>query len=180
MREQVSLNHKVIQLIKLGRLQTVTRIPTLPGDSLNGHINVFIRFNPLRRPIPFDCRVQMFCFWNPYRWTYPQWYGNAFMNRDFSSANVTTITPKVPLPVFLLNNPPDRKIPEHIAEDYVRIYNHFFLDPHDRDIDVTDIVSATSASANDATRYGLLTGAPKSYQTAAMGGQGTGSLGDRI
>lgn len=37
------LSHKVIQLIRVGRVQTVMRMPVMAGDSLSGKISAFVR-----------------------------------------------------------------------------------------------------------------------------------------
>lgn len=124
-RQTYSLIHKVHQAVKVGRLQTVMRVPTLPGDSMQGRCHVFVRMNPLRRPVPFDLQVAVFGFWQPLRWDYPKILDAIATPRDLAVAEAPAITSTHgACEALLLNMAKGKAFPKHVAECYGRIYNH--------------------------------------------------------
>lgn len=84
-RTENDLSHFSATIFKVGRIQTITRIPTLPGDSIEFSLDAMFKMSELRRPQPVDFCFEMFAFWNPYRWSYEG--REAFTNADARKRN---------------------------------------------------------------------------------------------
>ena len=165
MRQRYDLSHKVMQALKIGRLQTVARIPTVPGDSLSLSVNAFIRLNQLRRPVPFDLRCDLFAFWLPLRWTYTA-LKEMITTGDNPATSFTTATMEegVRACSLLANGLVLSQLPRHIRDDYIRIWNHYFRNPSDPELTYVD--ATYGATQTDNEWYGLPCGAMKTMPTA--------------
>ena len=174
------LSHKVMQAMKIGRLTTVCRIPTLPGDSLSGRVDVFFRANPLRRPVPFDLRLDLLGFWQPYRWTYPTIYSfnTNWQEVTAPTSAISEVTTKGHIDALLLNTGAlsGAKVPAHLVYDYTRIYNHYFKEPHQTDVANT-VLDGTD---NDTNHYGMPVGNIEDYQSSTNLTTTPGGSGERL
>ena len=67
----LTLSHFCFQAGKIGRLQTLSVIPTLPGDSISISVNGNTRLAGLRRSLITDAAMDLFAFYVPHRHVYP-------------------------------------------------------------------------------------------------------------
>lgn len=176
------LSHKVIQLLRVGRLQTIMRIPVLAGDSLSGSVSAFIRMNNLRRAVPFDLRADIWGFFVPYRFEYENLHDTLQAERDATSTEVPSLTLADHIPAVLVNGAATQTIPKHLVTDYLRVWAHYFRDPHDgNDPDAVPADTTlnrayqTGAGTDDdphvfhpEPRFGVRIGALKTFHSAMM------------
>ena len=126
-RNLFDLSHFAIQLGRIGRLQTLARIPVLPGDSISAEIAGVWKLPPLRRDLTLDAKVQLFAFYVPYRHIYgDDWLDFIREGNDenvvFSQVNNNRI-----LPYLVCNH--RGTIPRYIPAGYNRIWNRYFRPP---------------------------------------------------
>ena len=127
-RNLFDLSHFAIQLGRIGRLQTLARIPVLPGDSISAEIAGVWKLPPLRRDLTLDAKVQLFAFYVPYRHIYgDDWLDFIREGNDenvvFSQVNNNRI-----LPYLVCNH--RGTIPRYIPAGYNRIWNRYFRTPY--------------------------------------------------
>jgi len=76
MRNQFNLSHLAHLSGQIGRLQTVSVIPVVPGDSLSLNLDGIIRLAPTRKEIVSECQVDITAFYVRHRHltdTYRDW-----------------------------------------------------------------------------------------------------------
>ena len=161
------------QSMKLGRLQMIGRVPTLPGDSISIKADSAIRMHPLRRPGAIEMLTELFAFWVPLRWTYPDlvaaategWNGNTSYALNEQS---------VAKPEFLLSK--KTTFPRHWLQDYVEILNHFFRERHTPEIGLNDLIQIPNSGEDaetatqeqlDIAKYGYLCWQLESWETGS-------------
>ena len=66
-RQRYDLSHYSTQAGQVGRLQTLTCIPVVAGDTFSLQVGGELTLSPLRRRIVLDCQLTMAAFWIPYR-----------------------------------------------------------------------------------------------------------------
>lgn len=130
-REQCDLTHQVATCGKIGRLHTVARIPTVAGDSFSGKFSAKVRLNPMRRPLVFDLRADLYAFWQPYRWTYGNsaWI-NLIETRAVPGGGFTRTTLPSTYGDLMYLMAQSGSQPAHILSNYLRIVNKYFRDPN--------------------------------------------------
>ena len=99
-RNSFDLSHFCFQAGKIGRLQTLSVIPTLPGDSISININGNTRLAGLRRSLITDASMDLFAFYVPHRHVYP---GRGEENLWLKLIR-EGVTSQVTLPPTTLNN----------------------------------------------------------------------------
>ena len=136
-RSKFDLSHFCFQAGKIGRLQTLSVIPTLPGDSISININGNTRLAGLRRSLITDAAMDLFAFYIPHRHVYPgRGQDNLWLKLIREG-----ITSDVTLPTTTLNKTyqclGQRElsgvVPKWRADPYDRIYNRYFKHPTDED-----------------------------------------------
>uniref|UniRef100_UPI003AF8C5D6 major capsid protein n=1 Tax=Thiolapillus sp. TaxID=2017437 RepID=UPI003AF8C5D6 len=70
MRTSFDLSHFAFSCGKIGSLQTLSVIPTLPGDSFDINVAMTFRLAPLRRALSLDAHIDLYAFWIPHRHCY--------------------------------------------------------------------------------------------------------------
>lgn len=72
MRNKYNLSHLAHIAGHIGRLQTISVIPVIAGDSLQLNIDGIIRLAPTRKEIVSECQVDIFAFYVKHRHVYPE------------------------------------------------------------------------------------------------------------
>src|SRR6266487_2389468 len=129
------LSHLGFLAGQIGRLITISTTLVIAGDSFEMDAVGALRLSPLRRGLAIDSTVDIFTFYVPHRHVYvEQWI--KFMK---DGVNAT------PLPT--VNN----KIPKHLFQGYLNIYNNYFKAPW-----MPDRTEANPNELNqDDARYGF-------------------------
>lgn len=69
-RNIIPLNHLAHIVGHIGRVQTISVIPVIAGDSLDIHIDGVLRLAPFRKEIVSECQVDVCAFFVPHRHIY--------------------------------------------------------------------------------------------------------------
>ena len=64
------LSHFSFLTGRIGRLQTLSVMPVVAGDSFELMLEGVFRLSPLRRQLVMDCRVDLMAFYIPHRHIY--------------------------------------------------------------------------------------------------------------
>lgn len=84
-REPQDLGHLVFTAGKIGRLQTLSQVPVIAGDSFEQKLIGSIRLSPLRRGLAVDSVLDVFSFYVPHRHVYGGEVWADFMEKGISS-----------------------------------------------------------------------------------------------
>ena len=66
-RTEYNLQHKSVVALKMGRLQTVSRLPVIPGDTFMGKIGILSRLSPFKKVLLADLQYDAYTFYCPMR-----------------------------------------------------------------------------------------------------------------
>ena len=66
-RNEYNLSHKSVSTLKLGRLQTITRLAVLPADTFMGKVAILARVSPFERVLLADLTYDIYAFYQPWR-----------------------------------------------------------------------------------------------------------------
>lgn len=157
-RSFVDLTHSTLSVMDIGRMQLLTRIPVIAGDSFEMNSSILVRLQQLRRPLALDVKADVYLFYCPYRYSYgEQWinYIEAGGKEAVTFPTVSTSVPQHWLQYWQLG------IPKHLLADGINIWNQWFRDPAQAEIDIN-----TFNPANDTAAYGLLVNHLKTWGTA--------------
>ena len=169
-RNKFDLSHFCFQAGKIGRLQTLSVIPTLPGDSISISISGNTRLAGLRRSLITDAAMDIFAFYIPHRHVYPGRGEDNLWLKLIREGVTSTVT----LPTTTLNTTyqclGQREIsgvvPKWRADPYDRIFNRYFKHPTDDDFSLFGTTNfppppgpspepAPTGAINDAVKFGL-------------------------
>src|SRR5437868_6956359 len=147
------LSHLGFLAGQIGRLITISTTPVIAGDSFEMDAIGALRLSPLRRGLAIDSTVDIFTFYVPHRHVYgEQWI--KFMKDGVNATPLPTVntTGYIDHAAFLGTiNPDTNKIPKHLFQGYLNIYNNYF-----KALWMTD---RTEANPNELTqddaRYGF-------------------------
>src|SRR2546421_11310766 len=116
---------------QIGRLITISTTPVIPGDSLEIDAVGALRLSPLRRGLAIYSTVDIFTFYVPHRHVYgEQWL--KFMKHGVNATPLPTVnlTGYIDHAAFLgTMNPNTNKIPMHLFQSYLKIYNTYLKAP---------------------------------------------------
>src|SRR5262249_30692332 len=122
------LSHLGFLAGQIGRLITISTTPVIAGDSLEMDAVGALRLSPLRRGLAIDSTVDIFTFYVPHRHVYgEQWI--KFMKDGVNATPLPTVntTGYIDHAAFLGTiNPDTNKIPKHLFQGYLNIYNNYF------------------------------------------------------
>src|SRR5207245_2819202 len=148
------LSHLGFLAGQIGRLITISTTPVIAGDSFEMDAVGALRLSPLRRGLAFDftlvlffffffllsplrlclaidSTVDIFTFYVPHRHVYgEQWI--KFMKDGVNATPLPTVntTGYIDHAAFLGTiNPDTNKIPKHLFQGYLNIYNNYFKAP---------------------------------------------------
>src|SRR5205823_468428 len=103
----------------------------IAGDSFEMDAVGALRLSPLRRGLAIDSTVDIFTFYVPHRHVYgEQWI--KFMKDGVNATPLPTVntTGYIDHAAFLGTiNPDTNKIPKHLFQGYLNIYNNYFKAP---------------------------------------------------
>ena len=156
------LSHFSFLTGRLGRLQTLSVIPVVAGDSFEMMMEGVFRLSPLRRQLVMDCRVDLMAFYIPHRHI----YGDVWI--DFIKQGVDGNV-NLPTDAFSVNdigclgfNVDSSKhstfstIPRWLSRGYVRIWNRYFKHPIRADSPDGELIARTGTSSLNQRKYGFL------------------------
>src|SRR5690606_9437055 len=113
---------------QIARLDTISSTPVIAGDSFEMDAVGALRLSPLRRGLAIDSTVDIFTFYVPHRQVYgEQWI--KFMKDGVNATPLPTVntTGYIDHAAFLGTiNPDTNKIPKHLFQCYMTIYNKYF------------------------------------------------------
>src|SRR3989449_6076409 len=138
---------------QIGLLITISTTPVIPGASFEMDAVGALRLSPLRRRLAIDSTVDIFTFYVPHRHVYgEQWI--KFMKDGVNATPLPTVntTGYIDHAAFLGTiNPATNKIPKHLFQGYLNIYNNYLKTPW-----MPDRTHATPNELNrDDARYGF-------------------------
>src|SRR3712207_5699292 len=117
--------------IRVNRAITISTTPVIAGDSFEMDAVGALRLSPLRRGLAIDSTVDIFTFYVPHRHVYgEQWI--KFMKDGVNATPLPTVntTGYIDHAAFLGTiNPDTNKIPKHLFQGYLNIYNNYFKAP---------------------------------------------------
>src|SRR5688500_863432 len=147
------LSHLGFLAGQIGRLITISTTPVIAGDSFEMDAVGALRLSPLRRGLAIDSTVDIFTFYVPHRHVYgEQWI--KFMKDGVHATPLPTVntTGYIDHAAFLGTiNPDTNKIPKHLFQGYLNIYNNYFKAPW-----MPDRTEANPNELNqDDARYGV-------------------------
>src|SRR5690349_4917805 len=147
------LSHLGFLAGQIGRLITISTTPVIAGDSFEMDAVGALRLSPLRRGLAIDSTVDIFTFYVPHRHVYgEQWI--KFMKDGVNATPLPTVntTGYIDHAAFLGTiNPDTNKIPKHLFQGYLNIYNNYFKAPW-----MPDRTEANTNDLNqDDARYGF-------------------------
>jgi len=144
---------------KIGRLQTISTIPVVAGDSLEINLDGMVRLSPFRKEVVSETQVDICAFYIPHRHI----YGGDFVQlvRQGYDEQVTfsgfALAAGDRDACFLGYNEAPASIPLWTIEGYQRIFDRYFRVPSlAPDSDFQQYPTGTSANAKDYRRYGRL------------------------
>src|SRR6266498_2931005 len=160
------LSHLGFLAGQIGRLITISTTPVIAGDSFVMDAVGALRLAPLRRGLAIDSTVDIFTFYVPHRHVYgEQWI--KFMKDGVNATPLPTVntTGYIDHAAFLVTiNPDTNKIPEHLFQGYLNIYNNDFPAPW-----MPDRTEANPNERNqDDARYGFRCSHLKNIWTAPL------------
>src|SRR5690625_366933 len=122
------LSHLGFLAGQLGRLITISTTPVIAGDSFEMDAVGALRLSPLRRGLAIDSTVDIFTFYVPHRHVYgEQWC--KFMRDGVNATPLPTVNSAgyMDHAAFLGSvNPDTNKIPKHLFQGSLTIYNNYF------------------------------------------------------
>src|SRR6267143_479655 len=147
------LSHLGFLAGQIGRLITISTTPVIAGDSFEMDAVGALRLSPLRRGLAIDSTVDILTFYVPHRHVYgEQWI--KFMKDGVHATPLPTVntTGYIDHAAFLGTiNPDTNKIPKHLFQGYLNIYNNYCTAPW-----MPDRTEANPNELNqDDARYGF-------------------------
>src|SRR5256885_1129993 len=147
------LSHLGFLAGQIGRLITISTTPVIAGDSFEMDAVGALRLSPLRRGLAIDSTVDIFTFYVPHRHVYGEQLIK-FMKDGVNAPPLPTVntTGYIDHAAFLGPiNPDSNKIPKHLFQGYLNIYNNYFKAPW-----MPDRTEANPNELNqDDARYGF-------------------------
>src|SRR5256885_1425155 len=147
------LSHLGFLAGQIGRLITISTTPVIAGDSFEMDAVGALRLSPVRRGLSIEYTVDIFSFYVTHRHVYgEQWI--KFMKDGVNATPLPTVntTGYIDYAAFLGTMSADtNKIPQHLFQDYLNIYNNYFKEPW-----MPDCTEANPNELNqDDDRYGF-------------------------
>lgn len=158
-RFNYDLSHFSFMCGNMGRLQTLSVIPVVAGDSFAVSVDGIFRLSPLRRNLTVDALVDVFAFYVPHRHVYGDDWIDFIKQGIDESITFATIDLSTSVVHYLGAPTLTGEIPKWLVTGYNRIWNRYFRAPTDVSGELSD--TAFSDGNNDTRLYGRLIGRPK-------------------
>src|SRR5260370_32980846 len=125
------LSHLGFLAGQIGRLITISTTPVIAGDSFEMDAVGALRLSPLRRGLAIDSTVDIFTFYVPHRHVYgEQWIKFMMDGANATTRPTLTTTAYIGYAAILATiNADTNKIPKHLVQGYLNIYNNYFKAP---------------------------------------------------
>ena len=158
------LSHFSFLTGRIGRLQTLSVMPVVAGDSFELMLEGVFRLSPLRRQLVMDCRVDLMAFYIPHRHIYGDDWVNFIRQGVDETLNlpVDTFTQEdigcLGFNIDVNKHSTFNSLPRWLSRGYVQIWNRYFRHPA-TDENTEDAVIGNTASGDfndNARKYGLL------------------------
>jgi len=147
-RNAFNLNHLCFTLGAMGRLKTLSRIPVLPGDSMNIDLAGIWRLAPLRRELIIDSKVDLFAFYVPHRHIYGDDFVDFIKDGNDESKTFEGVTNSDLRPYLACHEL--GTLPLWVVAGYNQIWNRYFRAPTaDGDIVADDYLPSANSDASD-------------------------------
>lgn len=157
---------------QLGRLQTLSVIPVIAGDTLSIDMDAALRLSPLRMPMTLDAKVEFCIFYDKYRHVYDELWTDLIKDGINQADNITL--PEInadrwaqyPLEYLAGNgsiSTGSTQIKKHYVASYNRIWNEYFRIPNvtgayaEDYIVGEDMPTASPYHAMDTNQDGIIT-----------------------
>src|SRR5258708_912180 len=147
------LSHLCFLSGQIGRLITISTTPVIAGDSFDMDAFGGLRLSPVRRDLAIASTADIYTFYVTHRLVYGEQSIN-FMKDGVKATALPTVntTGYIVHAAFLGTiNPDTNKIPKHLFQGYLNIYNNYFKAPW--------MPERTEANPNDLnqhdSRYGF-------------------------
>lgn len=154
-RNNYDLSHFSIVPGDIGRLQTVSTIPVVAGDTMQIAYDAVVHMSPLRRALTLDAQTDLFAFFVPYRQVYGDLWID-FIKQGVDEAQTLTAGPTggtTEEQYFGFRAKLGQVYPLWVTAGYNRIYNRYFRVPTDLGAIKADNALLTSERG---TQYGEL------------------------
>lgn len=143
------LSHQNHTCGEIGRLQTLSLIPIIAGDSIELKLEGIWRLSQLRRNLTMDAKVDLFVFFTPYRHVYGQdWidFVQKGLDEDVTFTGLNIQGGATNFGSYLGGYFKDT-IPRWVLTGYNRIWNRYFRVPSDT---AGELLDTSSISPSDA------------------------------
>jgi len=144
---------------KMGRLQTLSMIPVLPGDSFDIDMEGIIRLTPMRREIVQECQVDICAFFVPHRHV----YGAQWLQMVREGYDTTVTLPTVAIAAagqnsyYLGTAGLPVNAPTWLIEGYQRIWDQYYRVPHQpSDANFQQVPVAATTADDNYRKFGRL------------------------
>ena len=158
------LSHFSFLTGRIGRLQTLSVLPVVAGDSFEMMMEGVFRLSPLRRQLVMDCRVDLMAFYIPHRHIYGDVWIDFIKQGVDENVNLPSDSfPQSDFGCLGFNFDVDKlsgfnTIPRWLSRGYVRIWNRYFRHPSVIPFTDNSLIlrtNSTSRHIND-RKYGML------------------------
>jgi len=169
-RYQYDLSHFSFVPFDIGRLQTLTVIPVVGGDSFALNYRAVARLSPLRRGLTLDAQVDLFAFYIPYRHIYgDDWID--FIKDGVDESITLTSGPAVGDHRYLgaRIELASGNYPLWLVGGYNQIWNRYFRAPTDSASERT--LTQLETGGSRAALYGVLCGRLKTPWSTGIEGE---------
>src|SRR5476651_2326815 len=122
------LSHLGFLAGQIGRIITISTTPVIAGDSFEMAAVEALRLSPLRRGLAIDYTVDIITFYVAHHHVYSE-HCIKFIKNVVNSTPLPTVntTGYIDHAAFLGTiNPDTNKIPKHLFQGYLNIYNNYF------------------------------------------------------
>lgn len=163
-RNRYNLSHLAHLAGHIGRLQTISVIPVVAGDSLQINLNGIFRLAPTRKEIVSECQVDICAFYEPHRFVYTtEW--NELVVEGLQWNNNLDAGPAVAAgerdPFFLGIHTCGANVNRALLYGYNHIFQRYFMVPTTPSAPnwngLVTYPSGTTSTAINARKYGYLT-----------------------
>ena len=149
------LTHFAFQQGRIGRLQTISTIPIMAGDSMQISLSGILRLSPLRRQLVVDAIADFFIYYMPHRHVYGDDWENFILQGTDEVITLDTIDFSTRSIEYLGTCRLTGVNPKWLVTMYNRIWNRYFRVPTDTGAILTDTELPTIGDTNS-ERYGKL------------------------
>lgn len=164
-RNNYDLSHFSFQCGEMGRLQTLSCIPVVAGDSMSVSLEGVFRLSPLRRNLTVDAIVDLFAFYVPYRHIYGDDWVNFIKQGVDETVSFSTLT--VTSGIGYIGAPKlSGTLPLWPVASYNRIWNRYFRVPTDTGAILAD--TAHDVGSSDGRSFGRLCARPKTIWSTGI------------